>query len=192
MRQSFTRNLFQVNSLDGHGFHSWLLRPGMRFGDDVTWWGPGAARPTPHEGIDLYSYIDTAGHCRCLPPGTKIPPLARGTVVDIFPDFLGHSLLIAHEQVQEGWRFHSILAHIDVAHGVVRGRRYDDGVALARLSASSRSGVPAHLHLSTVTILGSPPQPISWSAIVHSDTIRMVDPVPYIDGFDHNTPGLSL
>lgn len=192
MRKSFTEHLVHANSFHEHGFHSWVFHPGMRFGAVTTWWGAESARSMPHEGVDLYHYIDTAKNCRYLLPGTLIPPLVAGTVVSIFPDFLGQSLLVAHDQIQGGWRLHSIIAHVQIEKGVAVGCRYPDGTIIARLPPSPRPGVPAHIHLTALTIFGPPPSSISWDGIVNYDHIRLVDPVLYLRNSCLDAPSLSV
>lgn len=188
----FAESLVEANFLTERGFDSWLFRPGMEFGEGVTWWGGKAARKRPHEGIDFHSYLDTAGDCHCLLPGDKIPLYFDGRLVDIFPDFLGQSLLFAHDQEQNGWRFYSIISHVKVELGIALGRRCSSGTIVARLAKSPRPSVPAHLHISTLVIFGPPPHPISWPMIVTSDILRVVDPSPYVRGCRQAGAGLSL
>lgn len=184
--QSFTEHLVQANGLDKHGFCSWELSPGMRFGEEAFWWGEKGTRPGPHEGIDLCSYLDTAGHCRFLESGAMIPPLFHGTVVDIFPDFLGQSLLFAHDQMNDGWQLYSVIAHVVVEPGVALGQRYSDRSIVARVAPLKRPGVPTHLHISTLAISELPPRPLSWPVIVRSEMICFLDPFLYIGGLNHN------
>lgn len=187
MRQSFTEHLVQANYLlRAREFQAWVFHPGMRFGAAASWWGQGAARPRPHEGIDLYGYVDSTGQRHFLDSGTRIPSLLQGTVVDVFPDFLGQSILVAHHQMEDGWRFYSIMAHVTLEPDITLGQGYPGGTVIARVAPSQRAVVPAHLHISTLALVGPLPQPMSWPAIGNSDRIRLFDPAPYLGDVLHH------
>jgi murein DD-endopeptidase MepM/ murein hydrolase activator NlpD len=153
----------------------------MLFAADNTWWEAGAARPRPHEGLDLRTFIDTGNRLGYLEPGTKVPVLWGGQVVAIFADFLGHSILVAHDLQQSGARLHSIYAHIDVEPRVAIGQRCGDGEIIGRIAASRKAGIPSHLHLSIVWNFGAMPDGVSWPMINASAAIRLCDPMQCID-----------
>jgi len=179
---SFADCFVAANKLRERGFSAWALHPGMRFGAAKVWWGDEASRTRPHEGVDLYRYLDAAGQPHCLGPGALIPSVLPGKVAGLFPDLIAQSLLMIHEDLhQEGRQLYSIVAHVEVAPHVVPGQDYPGGTMVARLFQSRRARVPAHLHVSLLVAGGPLPQPLTWPRIVSSDDIRFLDPELYLD-----------
>ena len=182
LKSSFTKRLLQVNRLDEQGFQDWALVPGMLFGADRLWWGGGAPRPRPHEGVDLQDFVDGGGELVTLGAGRMIPALFGGRVVAIFVDFLGHSIMVAHPLRQGESRLHSIYAHVEVEPGVALGHQCAAGEIIGRIAKSNRSGVPAHLHLSTFWLSGVLADALSWSEIGRATNILWCDPLEFIGG----------
>ena len=114
MPSSFTQHLLQANHLQQQDFQGWLLQPGMLFAANQFWWGAEGPRPRPHEGLDLCTFGNRRGELNSLGAGALIPTLFAGQVVAIFADFLGQSILVAHQQ-QGARRFYSIYAHVIAA-----------------------------------------------------------------------------
>jgi hypothetical protein len=54
-------------------------------------------RSSPHEGLDFVSYFDLGGRARDVQAGTPVGPMLPGTVVGIFPDFMGATVVVASE-----------------------------------------------------------------------------------------------
>jgi len=181
MRSSFTERLVQVNHLDEQGFQSWSLRPGMQFAAGKTWWGTEDSRPRPHEGLDLSAFVDSNGGLVSLGPGAMIPVLFAGQVVAIFADFLGQSILVAHELWQGERQFHSIYAHVVAAPGVAAGHQCDKGEIIASIAKSKKSGVPAHLHLSTLWLSGVLSGEMSWPMITRATNIFFCNPLKFVN-----------
>jgi len=186
MRSSFTERLVLANHLDEQGFQSWFLRPGMLFSAERIWWGDEETRPRPHEGLDLSAFIDSNGDVASLEAGAKVPVLFGGQVVAIFADFLGQSILVAHQQQEGGRRFYSIYAHVVAEAGIVVGHHCDDSVIIARIAKSKKAGVPAHLHLSTLWLSGTLSAEMSWPKIDCSTNIFLCDPLKFINGYGQN------
>ena len=139
------------------------------------------ARPRPHEGLDLGLFVDADGRLDSLEAGAKVPVLFSGQVVAVFADFLGQSIMIAHQAREEGWRLHSIYAHVMADPGISVGHHCHSHEIIARIAPSLKPGIPAHLHLSTLRLSGALPETISWPWISDSAAIRLCDPFEFID-----------
>jgi murein DD-endopeptidase MepM/ murein hydrolase activator NlpD len=177
---SFTERLLQANHLDKRDFHDWSLQPGMLFASDSFWWGAKEARPNPHEGLDLSTYIDSSCKPVDLGAGTLIPALYAGQVVATFTDFMGQSILISHPQMQGAGQFHSIYAHVSIETTVTIGYHCAEGEIISRIVKSMKSGIPSHLHLSTLWLSGTFLGEINWPTILHATNIQFCDPLNFI------------
>lgn len=173
--------LLRLNAWSAGGFCGWDLRPGMLFGAEKTWWGIEAARPRPHEGLDLRGFIDGRGQGVCLQEGTRIPPLAAGQLVAIFADFAGQSLLISHQTVAKR-QLYSLYAHVLAEPGVVPGLHLAQGAAIARVAPGRPGGAPAHLHLSTFWLAGGLDGELSWPRLQRLTAIEWCDPLTFSGG----------
>lgn len=178
---SFTERLIQINHLTEQGFQAWHWQQGMLFAADRNWWGAAALRPRPHEGLDLSTFINSQGDVVSLAAGALIPALFGGQVVAIFADFLGQSILVAHQQQQGEGRWHSLYAHVVPEPGVAVGSHWEEGAPLARIAKSVKSGVPAHLHLSTLWLSGALDEGLSWPKLSHFPSIDWCDPRQFIN-----------
>lgn len=91
----------------------WLFYPGMLFGSCDKWWADWGTRYTPHEGLDITFYrkkIDDAirsdnSSCGCdilsFDSSVVIPAMFDGTVLNICKDFLGQSVVIRHQALNQ-------------------------------------------------------------------------------------------
>jgi murein DD-endopeptidase MepM/ murein hydrolase activator NlpD len=185
---SFTDRFVGVNHLEAGGFQRWSFQPGMLFAATTVWWPtPTPARSRPHEGLDLATFVDNSGNCRSLTHGAMVPVLAEGEVVEIFDDFLGKSILVAHHGYRQGGAaLHSIYAHCRIEAGVSSGYRCHGGEIIGRIAANSRGPAPAHLHLSTLWLKGRMDGGVSWPRINNAPNIRMCDPLAFIGVSDDN------
>ena len=179
---SFNTELVRLNRLHELGFQHWSFLPGMLFGAATTWWSATGTtvRPLPHEGLDLYSFVGEGGLLASLKPGALIPVLARGEVMAIFADFLGHSILVAHDLEQGGARFYSLYGHVTAAPGLGPGHQCQEGEVIARIAVSRRAGVPAHLHLSTLWHSGRLAGELSWPYLNTAAGVHFCDPLECI------------
>ena len=78
---------------------SWLIRPGMFFGDCMEWWGDLNRRRSEHEGVDFAEGLDSSEQITNLPEGTPVRAMLSGEVVSVLDDFLGKTLLVRHPEV---------------------------------------------------------------------------------------------
>lgn len=178
---SFTGRLIQINHLTAQGFQAWHWQRGMLFAADCNWWGAAALRPRPHEGLDLSTFINSQGAVVSLAAGALVPALFGGQVVAIFADFLGQSILVAHQQQQGEGRLHSLYAHVVAEPEVAVGSHWEGGTPLARIAKSVKTGVPAHLHLSTLWLSGALEEGLSWAKITRVPAIDWCDPLQFIN-----------
>ncbi|CAE8636777.1 unnamed protein product, partial [Polarella glacialis] len=94
-----------VQSLEAAAGSRLKLVEGAEFGGSHYWWGKRQARPGPHEGVDLSELAapedpSTASPspARRLPVGFPVPAVADGEIVAIFPDFLGTTIVMKHQE----------------------------------------------------------------------------------------------
>jgi hypothetical protein len=74
--------------------------------------------------------------------------MSAGTVIDIFDDFLGKSIVLALDLQVDGYIPHAIYGHVMPAADLRINSRFLEGQILATLAASQKSNIPPHLHLS--------------------------------------------
>lgn len=177
----FTRELRRLNSYTEEELREWLLLPGMKFGDTEKWWQPGATREKPHEGVDLLLFLDASGKRHHLPPGTAIPPLLRGTEVARIADFLGETVILAHDTLDDGGRrLHTFYGHLQPTGEPASGKIMAADGSLGKIAAAQKATTtcPPHLHLSLAWIDESYPiQDFRWADFCASDTFRPGDPL---------------
>lgn len=178
---SFTKRLVQLNRLDKQDFQDWHLPSGMLFASTTFWWGTNEPRPRPHEGLDLKFFLNNHNEVNSLQEGAMIPVLFSGQVVAIFPDFIGQSIMLAHEQLGTH-RFYSIYAHVLAEPTMTIGHHCADGEIIARIAQTKKADIPTHLHLSTLWLSAAHLDEICWQKINSAANIEMCDPLPFIHG----------
>ena len=163
----------------------YLFHPGMLFESGEKWWGDLGRRHAPHEGIDLCIYRSGSGGIHPLPPETAVPVFAPGRILAVIDDFLGRTVFVQHEILQEPSRpFLSIYAHIIPLPDIEAGLALDTGQIIGRIGSSPRlpSGMLPHLHLS-VGLLAPDLDPalLSWPRLNKREGIHLLDPLASID-----------
>lgn len=186
---AFGALLDRWNGLAAAGFLAWDFLPGMRFRERAAWWRDGADRETLHEGLDLCWYRTRAGGRASLGPGARVPVLWPGTVVAVVPDFLGASVFVAHERLDErGRRLHSVYGHVAPTGGGSPGCLLREGDAVGTIAQPppQRAKIPAHLHLSVALIdrEGGPAR-LDWTALQDGARVSLLDPLPIVKSFGH-------
>lgn len=181
LRPSFLRDLLRLNDYPESGVWEWLFLPGMKFGDTAKWWGTGGTRERPHEGLDLLFLLDERGNRHLLPPGTAIPPLLSGIAVARLPDFLGETVILAHDLLDRtGRRLHTFYAHLQPAAGPASGTSVatTSPVGIIATPAGKPSTCPPHLHLSLAWVDSSfSIQDFRWTQFCASEIFRPDDPL---------------
>ena len=180
-KSQFIESLITQNRLQEFGFKEWFFMPGMLFNDMGKWWQAGTQRPRPHEGVDFCCYTDREYNLIYLREGTKIPVLHAGSVVRIFYDFLGQSIVVAHDYKKNGQQFASIYAHTRPCHGLRVGQKIQAGDQLAVIAAGGRqNGIKAHLHLTTCWAGEAQLAQIDWQTVHHKQIAKLSNPMDYL------------
>ena len=177
---SFWPHFLRVNRLDRHC--RWLGRPGMEFKARAAWWGK-AARPAPHEGIDLLFLVDVLGRRLALPPQALVVPLWEGEVAALLDDFLDRTVVVRHPCTDEqGRTLVSLYAHVEPLVG--RGVRVRPDFPLARIAPGMQqggSGPLEHLHISLAWLVaGYPATELHWATLWQNQAVELIDPLPVL------------
>jgi murein DD-endopeptidase MepM/ murein hydrolase activator NlpD len=182
-RSNFLEHLLRLNGLAAAGFAGWELLAGMRFGEREAWWRGGAPRDAPHEGLDLRGFRGPDGAGARLEPGTRVPVLWAGTLAAVVPDFLGHSVFVAHEgRDGAGRRLHSVYGHVEPRRGLTPGCELREGEEVGAIAdpAARVSQVPPHLHLTVALIAVHAPGTLDWSVLRDPARTVLMDPLPLV------------
>ena len=91
-----------LSELNGYPPGAWLIEPGQGFGSDRKWWAHGGPRTEAHNGLDLRAYEPRGGELIYVDGSVRVPAALGGKIVNIFKDFLGFSLFVAHDRQQDG------------------------------------------------------------------------------------------
>jgi len=179
-KSRFFDYLRQHNNLAAPAFKRWVFAPGMAFQDMETWWPGGRRRSHPHEGVDFQQYMDWRGNSHALPAKTKIPAMQAGTVIDIFEDFLGKSILLAHGRADDRV-LHAVYGHITPAAGLAINNTVRAGEIIATLVAPVKADIPPHLHLSILVMTRQARfGEIRWESINDPALGRLCNPLDYL------------
>jgi len=160
---------------------AWRFQGGMRFGAREQWWGEGKARPAPHEGLDLYAFVDTAGKVHYLDETLAIPATWAGEVTKVAPDFLGQSIFLVHEfKTPEGRRLLTAYGHTAPRPTLAVGQRVAAGEVIAHLAAARgpKMRVPPHLHLTLAWMAPDlPAVRLAWPSLGADPGLELLDPL---------------
>jgi hypothetical protein len=182
-KTAFTQFLVTQNDLDKVGFRTWVFYPGMLFNAPDRWWGDGGKRAKPHEGLDLCLYRDGRNRIVPLREKTKIPATYDGTIMKIFADFLGQSVIIDHDTGvvnHANSRLCTIYGHLIPEPDLYVGKAVTEGETIGTIAkaGTSANGLLSHLHLSFAWKSESLSYDrLDWDNIGTSDTLTLVDPL---------------
>jgi len=183
-KTAFTRYLIHENGLDKHGFQGWVFDEGMLFNSRRKWWGDRGSRNAAHEGLDFLYFSDRLGRVLQLGRSTRVPVMYEGVLTCITDDFLGRSVIVAHEIAEAGRPLLSIYGHMDPAEGLHPGKTLREGSVLGTLAGSGESKVPVqpHLHVSLgwASDIGLC-RDLDWKKLGDPGIITMLDPLLVID-----------
>lgn len=179
MESSFLQHLAERNGLTGQGFLWWEFRPGMGFGERAAWWRE-AERPRPHEGVDFVSFMTARGPGR-VDSSFAVPAMATGEVVGIFADFLGRTVVLAHDAPAAGRRLYSLYGHTRPGSGLAPGRRVTAGEVIAQVADAPAARPPGpHLHLTLLRAPADlPVERLSWPEL-DDPAVELIDPLAVI------------
>lgn len=178
---SFTQGLRRLNGYKEDELRTWLFEPGMKFGDTDKWWEPRTTRTRPHEGLDLLIFLNGGNEKHLLPPGTGIPPLLSGTMVARLPDFMGETIILAHDLLDDkGRRLHTFYAHLQPGTTPASGKFMARDSQLGKIAALGQATLacPPHLHLSLAwTDESFSIRDFLWNKFRVSETFKPGDPL---------------
>jgi murein DD-endopeptidase MepM/ murein hydrolase activator NlpD len=162
------------------GFKKWHSQPGMLFNSLETWWGEEKPRATPHEGIDLCWFEDSAGRIQQLDQNIKIPATFAGKIVKIGRDFLGKSIYLLHEILAaDGRQLYTAYGHTEPLAAIHVGQVVAAGEIIAALAAGPGQSpkIPSHLHLTLAWIpVSLPADRLNWQNLGADRNITLIDP----------------
>lgn len=179
-----TQLLVRENNLERDGFRGWVFEKGMLFNSRKAWWGARGERNRPHEGLDFLLYRNKLGRDVRLGRETRIPVLYDGVVVSIVNDFLGKSVMVAHQIRDHGRIFLSIYGHTAPTDRIRIGKILEKGEIIGTLAdtRNSRSKIYPHLHLSLGWISNENLSPdLDWNKISDPKIVTLIDPLTVTD-----------
>lgn len=165
----FTQFLIRENGLDRNGFEEWAFQSGMLFSATTKWWGDRGKRVVPHEGVDFCLYVDRQGRVFQLEKGTRIPVMYAGVVVNIIDDFLGKSVVVAHDCLKDGAPpLLTIYGHTAPLSGLTPGKSVEAGEVIATIAFGQNPlpRISPHLHVSVGFATGIVPyEKLDWKTM---------------------------
>ena len=180
-KSSFARSFVTLNGLENPGFARWVFQPGMEFEALDTWWEGVGRRVTPHEGLDFCCFEDENGKLVNLVAKSLVPAMYAGTVVNIFADLLGSSILVAHDFLEKGRRLYSIYAHTSALKTIQKGVRVKAGEAISMICAAENKSILPHLHLSVIWAEESAIGSLDWQTIHRVNGVKLCNPLDFLD-----------
>jgi len=180
-KSSFTRSFVMLNRLERSGFAHWVFKSGMEFETFDKWWDGECSRVTPHEGFDFCCFEDRNGKLVNLVAKSIVPAMYAGTVVSIFKDLLGSSILVAHDFLEKGRRLYSIYAHTSAFNTIQTGIRVKAGEAIAMICAVENKSILPHLHLSVIWAEDSAIANLDWQTMHLANGVILCNPLDFLD-----------
>lgn len=183
-KTGFVRDLLIANRIcRSIEFDRLLFFAGMRFGSRKSWWGHGRPRPQSHEGLDLCFFADRSGRYFRLDETVCVPAAFDSRVVAMIPDFLGTTVIAAHEMAGRTGRCLVFYAHITPDKDLHPGQRLEAGRCFARISGENKKRwLPPHLHLSMAAEEDLPPlERLDWPMLNRLDRELFMNPEQILD-----------
>jgi murein DD-endopeptidase MepM/ murein hydrolase activator NlpD len=175
----------------------------MLFRSRERWWAGGGGlhkprhrRKAPHEGIDLFLYLDEHGAPGRLAAGTIVPAVYGGIIRTAVPDYLGSTVVVEHPRFvrpDDGRLFCTIYSHIDPVAGGgpdsdgagdANGRPVEEGEIIGTVSpVEAPPGMHPHLHLSAAWVTpGTDYARFDWRTLRPDENYELIDPLPLVTG----------
>lgn len=141
-------------------------------------------RDQSHEGLDICFLGDACGNRFRLDETTRIPSAFNGQVSEIIPDFLGSTVILAHQPDDLEGPFFVLYAHLRPDADLCRGRNLSAGQAFATIAPPHANKVlPPHLHLTMMDVHSLPSlETLDWQLLNGLDRNRFMNPLEIIDG----------
>ncbi len=178
----FTRYLADLASANKLGDRvKWLFFPGMLQESCDKWWDDFGKRPTAHEGIDICFFKEGGKKIARLAKNAQIPAMDKGLILNRCEDFLGESLVIAHEGFDHfSSRVVFVYSHLKIKKSLGPGSRVEKGQIIAQVFDTSlkQSKLLPHLHLSCIELMEKTPlDDLNWSLFSDRKKINLINPV---------------
>ena len=158
----------------------WPFYPGMLQDSPEKWWADFGLRHARHEGIDICFYWKK-GRISTLAPGTRVPAMASGTLLNISQDLLGHTLVVSFDtREKEDARVILVYSHTVPDPALSIGQKVREGQVIARTfdTRIKRSKLLSHLHLSCIIIPAKvPDKSLDWSLFADRRRVTHINPV---------------
>ena len=195
---SYLGTLARVNKIESkNGPLTWYFYPGMLQDSWAKWWADWKIRHACHEGIDILFY-SADGPRHALPPGTRIPALARGTILNITKDLLGHSIVVSYHPESHQTKgapkqrdqapdpsipFSGpvlVYSHTAPVQGLSIGDQIEKDQIIAGIfdTRTIKSKLLSHLHLSCILIeTPCPYETLNWTLFADRKQVTYVNPI---------------
>jgi murein DD-endopeptidase MepM/ murein hydrolase activator NlpD len=185
LKSTFFRHLAALNRPHLDNFKQWIFLPGMLFDSGEKWWGDRGRRSTPHEGLDLCSFMERNGIVKALDRHTEIPAAFAGEIVKIVGDFLGKSIYIGHAIFDDrGRQLYSAYGHCTPRHSLKVGGQVAEGEAIATISdlGGKKLAILPHVH---ITFAWVPKlikiSDLNWDSLRKNPGITLIDPLRVLE-----------
>lgn len=177
--KTYLETIARANNL-GNGVE-WGFYPGMLQDSREKWWDDFGLRHAAHEGIDICFFRTDNREIRHLEKTALIPSMDQGLVLNRVDDFLGQTLVVAHEGIVGlSQKIVFVYSHLEIEKSLVPGCRIKKGEIIAQVFDTGRKGskLLPHLHLSCFELIQMPPwDSLDWHLFSNREKIFPINPV---------------
>ena len=162
----------------------WLFYPGMLQDSPDKWWADFGRRHAVHEGIDICFYRDN-NQIAALPPGSRVPAMFDGTLLNVADDLLGRTMVISYTPPGfplsgfGGKNLVMVYSHLDVDRDLVPGTGISRDRIIGRTfdTRTKKSKLLSHIHLSCMIVPETPHEDLNWSLFPDRKQVEYINPV---------------
>jgi hypothetical protein len=180
-KSCFSEWLIKHNKLDELGFEQWVFQPGMLFNANEKWWVDNGFRPAPHEGMDFCCFRKQDHTISYLKENVLVPVMYDGEIDRVFDDFLGQSVLVAHDIYSDKARLYSVYAHVFPGNRAMVGDKVKAGDIIASISPGNGNLIPPHLHISVLWVRRPFPERVGWTTITDPEIATLCNPLDFME-----------
>ncbi len=158
---------------------TWVFYPGMLQDSPDKWWADFGRRHAMHEGIDI-CFFRINSRISALPPGTLVPAMFDGTLINVADDLLGQSMVISYNSGAKEKNLFMVYSHLAVDGGLTPGTRISRDQIIARTfdTQIKKSKLLSHIHLSCMIVPGDVPRnALNWSLFPDRKQVEYINPV---------------
>ncbi len=160
---------------------TWHFYPGMLLDSYGKWWDDFGKRPCAHEGVDICFFKEGKKKITPLAKNANIPAMDKGLILNRCKDFLGESLVIAHERIHSGSpKVVFVYSHLEIEKDLVPGCWVEKEQIIARTFDTSKkqSKLLSHLHISCVELMDEIPlDALDWNLFPDREKVNLINPV---------------